>query len=405
MKAKALIVGILIISSLLIFLIPTQNAKADTTIINQNTLEIDGDQDAYDTWADWSNYMDSNGNIHHDPVQITYINGEPLLLFNIYMYKKTATGWLHLSTQSMTITVKNVYNYVIGFTGFQKSTIIVQNCKYVVFGLQFTNPENGNQEIGWLYDTQINANGFTDIDFYNYVYDSSEGTPIQLDGGKGSDVSFMGDSLDISSNSLVEEPGIVIRDVGVVNFDDNSVCIIDSHTPDLWLENVDEFFFNHDMMLNNKYYSYGDGEWTYGGIGIVEGNVSFILRGNNNSYIYIRNSHIGIAFENNGKGEAFNNSPYVIFENVDEKYAYNYGAYSTSEQYPPFWQGIAAFTGFLVAVAWVREGILWFSDSEERKMLAKEMLWKVSVGTLILAIIVLGYPAMFELVNWVFGGG
>ena len=121
MRMRALLVGILIVSSLLIFLIPTQNAKADTTIINQNTLEIDGDEDAYDTWLDWSNYMDSNGNIHNDPVKMTYINGEPLLLFNIYMYRKTATGWLHLSTQSMTITVKNVYNYVIGFTGFQKS--------------------------------------------------------------------------------------------------------------------------------------------------------------------------------------------------------------------------------------------------------------------------------------------
>ena len=402
---KALLVGILIVSSLLIFLIPTQNAKADTTIIQQNTLDIDGDQDAWNTWMDWSNYMDSNGNIHNDPVQMSYVDGKPLLLFNIYMYRKTATGWLHLSTQSMTITVRNVYNYVIGFTGFQKSTIIVQNCKYVVFGLHFTSPENSENTIGWLYDTQINANGFSEVDFYNYVYDSSEGTPIQLEGGKGSEVDFLGDTLDIESNAMVEEPGIVIRDVGVVNFDTNSVCFIGEHSPDLWLENVEEVFFNHDMTLNNKYYSYGDANWTYGGIGVVEGNVGFLLRGHNNSYIYIMNSHIGVAFENNGQGEAFNNSPYVIFENVDEKYAYNYGRYENSEQYPPFWEGISALTGLLVAIAWVREGILWFSDSEERKLLAKEMLWKVSVGTLILAVIVLGYPAMFELVNWVFGGG
>ena len=407
MRAKALIVGILIVSSLLIFLIPTQNVRAssnNTTIINQNTLDIDGDQDAWNTWMDWSNYMDKNGNIHHDPVQMSYVDGKPLLLFNIYMYRKTATGWLHLSTQSITITVRNVYNYVIGFTGFQKSTITIENCREVVLGLKFTNPENNNQQIGWLYDTQVSADGFSKIDFYNYVYDASEGTPIQLQGGKGSEVDFMGDSLDIESNTMVEEPGIVIQDVNVVNFDASGVCFIGEHSPDLWLENVEEFFFNHNITLNNKYYSYGDANWTYGGIGVVEGNVGFLLRGHDYNYIYIENAHIGVAFENDGKGEAFNNSPYVIFENVDEKYAYNYGKYENSEQYPNFWYGIAALTGILVSIAWVREGILWFSDSPEKKQLAKEMFWKVSVGTILLAMVVFGYQAMINLVNWLFGG-
>ena len=44
------------------------------------------------------------------------------------------------------------------------------------------------------------------------------------------------------------------------------------------------------------------------------------------------------------------------------------------------------------------------SDKREKKELAKDMVGKAFIGSVIVAIVVYAYPVMEGLVNWLFGG-
>ena len=402
---------VFLLSFLLLFslLSISTNVKGDDNNQIVHQISIDGDDDAYKTWDDWSNYFYNDtswwpgdqSEMNHTQVKEYTPDGTLILLFNSYMYHGAeGGGWERLSPEGTTFTIRNVMKYAVGVTLFRDSSVNIENCKEVVLGMDFHHPYDG---IGWvkgyLGNTQVVVSNFEKLWIYNFSYSKSDGEPLEIDGNGNSTVVIH--SLYIHPSVMVKSEGVGIRNVGKLVFNSSKPIRITNHTPDMTIENVKNIELDQSVILDNRYYSVSDNKWEKSGIGILTKNVKEI---GGDSAIFIRNCDTGIAFEDNGEGEAFNQSSYVYFVNCTQKYSYGYTYSSLPMGMGDLIGGFQALTGFLVAIAWIRIAIFSTSEKKEKKELAKDMLWKGVIGTIIVAIVVYGYPIMVSIVNYVFGG-
>ena len=406
------------------------DVKGDTQNKIVYNLSIDGDMDAYIKWSDWSNYV-KNGSWwspgssieHHTTInEFVNENGEEFrfLLFNGDMNHKNYGIWEHFSHNGTTITIKNVYNYAVGVTRFKNSHIDIENCRYVVLGESLFFKDSDLDRDGYLDNTDITITNFEELYIYDFTYYKSSGIPPLTIVGNGKSLVNIdidrglvnGASFKISPSSMVNTAGVIIQNVEQVEIQSlSSDAVITNHTPDMVLRNIHYVQFinipgagSSHMVINNIHYSIKDEKWERGGIGIATENVKKVIGDSGVKQITIENCDTGIAFGNNGSNEGFNNSPYVEIINCNRDYSYGY-SYSyeriTTGEAETGWQAI---TGVLVAVAWFRIGMWYMSDKKEKKELAKALMGKAAIGSVIVAIIVYGEPIMAGMVNWLFGG-
>ncbi len=411
----------IILSFVLLFslLSISTNARGDDNNQIVHQLSIDGDNDAYKQWDDWSYYYNSSsGQIEHNRSYQYTEDGTQLLLFNSEMHHKAeGGGWEFFDGDGTTFTIRNMVKYAVGVTMFSDSSINIENCREVVLGDNFDYPV-GNKDIkdGYLINTQVVVSNFEKLWIYNYTYTKSGGEPITIIGNGHSTVIIDATynhkkQFKIYPSVLSNSPGMIVRDVEWLEFDSwYNPVIIANHTPDMVLENIKDIDFanmpsgNSYLILDNKYYSVSDAKWERGGTGIVTKNVSKVIGDSGVKQIIIRNCNIGIAFEDNGTGEGLNNSPYVKFVNCTHNYAYEYSYTSLPAGLGDLIVGFQALTGVFVAIAWFRVGVYYVSERREKKEMAKDMMQKASIGSIIVAIVAYGYPIMVGMVNWIFGG-
>ena len=381
-------------------------ADGNNQIVNQIT--IDGDDDAYKQWNEWSYYPDNGSwwqspDWHHEPIKEYTPDGTKLLMFNSYMnHKAEGGGWEHLDSGGTTFNIHNVVKYAVGVTMFSNSAINIYNCKEVVLGLSENIPYQGREK-GYLRDTQVVVSNFEKLWLYNFTYTKSGGRPLEIMGNGNSTVVIK--ALYVHPSTMVNGEGVGIRNVGLLRFNstNDASLLITNHTPALVLEDVKHIRMDlwNDVRINNLYYDVVEEKWTKGGVGILTKNVKKI---DGNMGIQIYNCDIGIAFEDNGTGEALNGTGYVHFHNCTHNYAYEYSYTSLPAGLGDLIVGFQAITGFLVALAWFRVGVNYVSERREKKEMAKEMMGKAAIGSIIVAIIAYGYYIMIGLVNWLFGG-
>ena len=418
-KMDSRCVAVFIIIFFLIFLFSTlPSAKGSDEYVEIHELVIDGDATANGEWHAWSYYLTSSPEYDHPIYYQT--NG---IIFTSYMYKKVDGGWAHLAREHTTIIIKNVMHTKIRVSMFSNSTIIIENCWHVVLGTDLwayipaLTSSNISEQVsfikiihreGFLQNTLIVAKNVGILEIGNYSYTLMDGTPITVERAKYVNITKNSRYFRIYASVLVNSPGMVIRNVGNLTFASTDMKI-NAHTPGLLLENIWKVHVNKNLEINNEHYVIENGtrEERGGGIGILTQHVRSVGSDTGAYKITISHCEVGIAFENNGTGEAFNNSAVVVFSDVDKNYVAHYGEpqhHFVFISFKTLIPGLQAITGTLVAIAWLRVGALYFSESSDKKVLAKEMMKKASIGTLILVLIVYGYPVMEALLKWVFGG-
>ena len=385
----------------------SESGEGDDNNQLEHQLNIDGDDEAVKEWSDWSNYPDNGSWFQSSQMQHTankkyYApDGTQLLLFNSYMNHKADGGYKHLSSDGTTINIRNVVSYAVGVTMFKNSAINIKNCRKVVLGIDAKIPYNGTKK-GYLRNTQVAVSNFEKLWIYDFSYSKSDGRALEIYGNGKSSVFIY--SLDVHPSVMVNSEGVGIRNVKLLQFNStNGYLRVTNHTPDMAIENVDtiQLYPWNDVEINNRYYSIDEGKWTKSGVGILtkdvrklEGNYGFI----------IKNCEVGVEFENNGTEEGFNTSYHVHFVNCTHNFAYG-GMYSSLPSgMGDMVTGFQYITAVLVAVAWMRIGVYYMSDKREKKELAKDMMQKAAIGSVIVAIVVYGYPIMAGMVNWIFGG-
>lgn len=382
-------------------------SRADNSNQIVNQLNIDGDDEAYNTWNEWSWYPDNGSwwqspDWHHEPINEKTPDGTKLLMFNPYMnHKAEGGGWQHFDSSGTTFNIRNVVKYAVGVTMFNNSAISIYNCREVVLGLGEDIPYKGTRK-GYLINTQVVVSNFEKLWIYNFTYTKSGGRPLEIVGNGNSTVVIK--ALYVHSSTMVKAEGVGIRKVGLLRFNtSHDALLITNHTPALVLEDVKHIRMDpwSDLVINNRYYDVSENKWTKGGVGILTKNVKKI---DGDMSIQIYNCDVGIEFENNGTGEALNGTWYVHFHNCTENYAYG-GTYTALPAgLDDLILGFQAVTGFLVALAWFRVGVHYVSERREKKEMAKDMMSKAAIGSTIVAIIAYGYYIMLSLVNWIFGG-
>ena len=246
------------------------------------------------------------------------------------------------------------------------------------------------------------VSNFEKLWIYSFNYSKSDGRVLEINGNGKSSVFIY--SLDVHPSTMVDGEGVGIRNVKILRFNSTDGPLrVTNHTPDMVIENVDtvQLYPWTDVEINNLYYSVDEGKWTKSGIGILTKNVGKL---EGNLGFVIKNCDVGVEFENNGTGEGFNTSYHVHFVNCTHKFGYGETYIPLPSGMGDLVSGFQYITAVLVAVAWIRIGAYYMSDKREKKEMAKEMMEKATIGTIIVAIVIYGYSIMVEMVNWIFGG-